>query len=466
MKEDWLDKNLGDKLDDYDSPMDLENAWEALQAKRQAPKKKKNFFFLWVIFGMLIIGSAGSYFLFNNATADTLADTKNGVGIQSKISEKIKTDSPTLSPSEKINSDNTTANTLTSKEEQSLTTNKNYENLGLATKNKNYENQNYPDSKKAKSKVDSDATFSKTKNNKVFTPIPNSDFNEKSNTNFITPKQAEEANTTAIDSGTSQKEVQPIATLFLPSLEMSLLELSQMENLAKVEASFSEPYSFPPKVKSNNYFTISSGYGIRSRGKVLAAENPLDVISVNALYEKSFGKSRFYFKTGVNYDQFVNSIERSTEQTLTQQVDNQLIAVNHFQNGTSEDVFGVAKVQTIEKTTSKNFNRYRLISVPLILGLDVISSKKISLQVEGGMARSIFGNHSGKDFDLIEADFENQGVWQGLYGLNLNYNLSRNLNIFSSLKGNYHLNKIGKSEQLEMEKFRFHQIQVGLRFKL
>ena len=45
MKEDWLDNSLGDKLDGYESPLDLENAWESFQAKREAPKRKIDFSF-------------------------------------------------------------------------------------------------------------------------------------------------------------------------------------------------------------------------------------------------------------------------------------------------------------------------------------------------------------------------------------------------------------------------------------
>ncbi|MFK7771695.1 MAG: hypothetical protein AB8F94_06135 [Saprospiraceae bacterium] len=471
MKQDWLDNNLDNKLGDYDSPMDFESAWESLQAKRQAPKKKKKFFFFWIIFGLFLTGAGGSYFLLNDKTDNNynniITDTKNSLETESQPSGKISTTSPTLSNSKKTNQNNvdTKINTKTKINQN-------------ATINKSDENQNYSNLKEAKSGVEKNASFSNTKNNNIITSDENLDFSKKSNSNLIFPKQnvTEKAikNTVLIDSTTSQKVVEPIALLFLPSLETRLLKLAQPQNLEKIDANFSElDYSLfdesdkvLTKLKPKNYLVISGGYGNRSQGKVMAAENSLDVMSVNALFEKRFSDRRIYLKTGINFDQFVNSIETKTEELYTQQLENQLITVNHFHNGTSQDVYGMADVPTIERTTSNNFNRYRLISIPMIVGYDLISRNRMSLQVEGGMARSILGLHSGKDFDLIESGFENQGVWQGIYGLNFNVRTGARTNIFTSFKGNYHFNKIGVSDELEMEKFRFHQIQVGLRFKL
>ncbi len=473
MKQDWLDNSLGDKLDGYDSPMDLENAWEALQAKRQAPEKKKKnrFFFIWILFGLVTIGLGGSYFLLNNATDNPITKTSTEVKNAKIVLEKTNPASSTLLQTEKTNSNNTTDNTFTNKEEQSLTTNKNYENLGLATKNKSYENQNTSNQKETSPIVASNIHFPKKGNNDLTPSIRKVDFTETDVLNLVLPFQNEEENKEVLDQTDARNEVEPITISLLPSLEVNYLaspQLIKMERLNASISAFDDKEIINPKSASSSpiHLGIVAGYGIRSKGKVLSTENPLDVISTNLFLEKRLFTDRLYLKTGINFDQFVNRIETTTEVDLTETLDNQLITVNHFQNGTTQEIFGTAKVQTIKKTSTKNFNRYRLISVPLILGFDMISSKRASIQLEGGVARSIFGFHSGTDFDLIESDFEKQGVWQGLYGLNLNYNLGRNLNIFSSVKGNYHLNTIGKSDQLKMEKFRFYQIQLGLRFKL
>ena len=85
MKEDWLDKSLENKLDNYDSPMDLENAWGALQARREKPKKKKRFFF-WLFFGLLTIGIGawGSYFIFNQQS-DVVLDERQTTASKTAI---------------------------------------------------------------------------------------------------------------------------------------------------------------------------------------------------------------------------------------------------------------------------------------------------------------------------------------------------------------------------------------------
>ncbi len=466
MIQDWLDKNLGDKLDNYDSPMDLENAWESLQAKRQAPKKKNRFFFFWVIFGLIAIGAVGSYFLLNNisennynAEANLITETDNISKNENPHFEKTELSSPTLSNAKNVNQHNADTNIATETK-----------TILNTSKNITVESQDITTQKETKSIVNTNTPFPKTKNNNVITSNTNSSFPKKPNANFIFPKQNKIENIVASDSTIFPKTVQPMAVRFLPSLEMSLLDLPQNENSILEIYTKQKPISYQPVpvriILSSSYFGVTAGYGIRSRGKILSQENPLDVITINAFYEDRFGYSKLYFKTGITLDQFVNSIESTSEQLLSQPRDNQLIAVNHFQNGTTEDVFGTAEVSEIEKTFSKNYNRYQLISIPIILGYDVISSNTASLQIEGGIARSIFGFHSGKYFDLVDSDFEKRGVWQGIYGLNFNFRTSSRSNIFTSLKGNYHFNTIGKSDQLDIEKFRFHQIQVGLRFKL
>ncbi|MFK7771698.1 MAG: hypothetical protein AB8F94_06150 [Saprospiraceae bacterium] len=467
MKQDWLDNNLDDKLGDYDSPMDLENAWELLQAKRQPPKKKKNFLFFWMLFGFLTIGVTGSYFLLNNETDNNynnvITETEVSSKTESQPLEETVSTSPILPDSRNTNQNNIDDNIITETK-----------TIQNASKNKSYENQNYSNSKETKSGIEKNTPFSKTKNNNVITSDENLGFPKKSTIGLISPKENETdkavKNTIQIDSAISQKEVQPIAVLFLPSLETSLLKFSQEENYEILDVSYySIPTVYPPSTSTPNYFGIVAGYGIQTKGQVLPEESSLDAVTVNAFYEYRFGRSKWFFKTGINYDQFVKKLETTTEQSFSEEVDNQLITVNHFQDGSTQDVFGVADVAKIEKTSSKNFNRYRLISIPMTVGYDLISLNRASLQIEGGMARSILGFHSGKDFDMIESDFKKQGVWQGLYGLNLNVKTGARTNIFTSLKGNYHFNKIGQSEQLDqldLEKFRIHQIQVGLRFKL
>lgn len=461
MKDDWLNKNLREKLDDYDSPMDLENAWESLQAKRQPPKKKKRFFFFWLIFGLLAAGIGGSYLLSSslsdhNSKTETITEADHLLENENQQFEKAKSSS--------ILSKSKTTNELNDESNKVVKT----KTIQNASKNISYENQVHSNYKESKSIPNANIPFSEIENNNIITSSKNLGFIGNSSTNSIFPQQEEGEKTRAIDSKNALKEERPMADLFLPSLEMRLLDLPQTENLEKLDALLSKStcYVFTSSPMAKDYFTISAGYGIHSKGKVVTNENPLDVFSVNAFFEKRFRNRKIYLKTGFTFDQFVNSIEMITEASFTEQRDDQLITVNYFQNGDIENVFGTADVEILERTSSETFNRYQLLSIPMILGYDVISANKLSLQIEGGMARSIFGFYSGKTFDLIDSDLEKQGVWQGLYGLNFNYKTGSRIHIFTSLKGNYHFNKMGKSDQLDIEKFRFHQVQVGLRFKL
>ena len=161
MKQDWLDKNLGDKFDGYDSPMDLENAWESLQTKRQTPKKKNKFFFFWVIFGLVTIGAGGSYSFLNNqvdsnsiAYANAISEADNILKNENQRFGKTESSSPTLSNSKKINQNNP-VNDIATETKTILNTSK---NIGI-------EGQTYSDQKKAKSNLKENTSFYQTKNN-------------------------------------------------------------------------------------------------------------------------------------------------------------------------------------------------------------------------------------------------------------------------------------------------------------
>jgi len=462
MKDDWLNKNLSDKLDGYDSPMDLENAWESLQTKRQTPKKKKRFLFFWWSFGILTFGLWGSYFILNNSSSEnhnihnnTFTESKIQLENQDQVSKKIETTTSTLSELTKSNNTyNAVANTFTEDKNKISTT----KNVSVEKKNNSIVNSNLP--------------FSQKENDDLNQTNTNFIFPKKSNTTLFSPNQNEAKNAIVIDSTIPQKEIQPIAISLLPSLEIRILEMPQENKFEILNTSFPKKYNqesysiIPIPVRSEKYINIQAGYGIRSKGKVLSSEDALDVISVNALYERYFDHKKIYFKTGITFDQFINSIEKISEQGLIESRDDQLISVNHFQDGTIENIFGIADVKTIKKTTEKNYNRYRLVSIPVLMGYDLLSTRLTTLQIEGGFARSVFGIHSGKYFELVDSDFEKQGVWQGIYGVNFNLKMGRNAHLFTSVRGNYHFNKIGKSDLLHIEKFSHHQIQLGLKFKL
>ena len=307
MKDDWLNKNLEEKLDGYDSPMDLENAWESLQTKRQEPKKKNRIFFFWMILGFASIGFGGSYFLSNNST---LTENSNEENNQVHVLEKTKIVPPTLSQFEKTNSNNATDKTFTSIENQNNT-----------SENINYENQNVSDQEIIKSTLDSKTSFSKTGNNNLNPPNTNFDLPENSKTDLIFLNQNEVKNDREKDSTNPENENQQIAISFLPGLEMSLLELLEVKPKSFSNLLFSKNDKLDTStflvgcIPSRSYLNISAGYGIRSKGKVLDDENLLDVISLNALYEKRIMNRKTYFKTGISFDQFVNSIQKTIEQS-------------------------------------------------------------------------------------------------------------------------------------------------------
>ena len=487
MKEDWLDKSLENKLDNYESPMDLENAWSALQARREKPKKKKRFFFFWLLFGLLTIGAWVSYFILNNQSdtvsaskQESVSETITELGYQNENIEngfgKTTPNISAVADVEKIDSKNQV------EKSESPTLKSTEDNINTSEKWKRG-NQNYPPPTEeatllsvATYSENEEGTFAKSKNNlsakqqagNTYTSGEEESFIENTPSIFVLPEEEKAVKPTLLeDSILVQKENQTFA--FIPSFKMKLLDFPQsgevevMNNFEFTQKEMAELIKWNPKnTNLSSYFGLSVGYGTRSTGKVFRDENPLDLISFQAFYEKGFGKN-FYFKTGINFDQMVNSFENSSEQILTDPRTNQLITVNHFQNGTTEDIFGMGEVSNLERTTNKDYHRYRLVSIPVIVGYEIKPFRKSTFQIEAGMARSVFTNYSGRTFELSDLDLQKQGVWQGVYGLSWNYKLRNRSRLFASVQGNYHFNEIGKSTQLDLEKFWFHQFQVGIK---
>lgn len=451
MKEDWLDKRLGERFDDYDSPVDFEKSWEALQSKREEPKKKRRFFFFWFSTSILILGVVASYFIYSNNTAasnEKLVLT-NPIADNQEIKNSIENQSNT----------NLNNNEIVNHVIQGLTTEKDnesnnliaFQKIGSEVKNRDQfeaKEKSYLKSNQSRmSSLAKDIRLQKTEFN----------FSQKENSVFI-QKLTEHS---------LRNKIPKVA--YLPTLPFSFLKWNESKDLTLISNFIIQDEIKKEEVFVSplyNYLTISAGYGIRTSGKIFPDEKPMDVISTNILFEKRFTDRKFYLKTGILFDQFINSLKDYNEVNYSEQRDNQLLVIDQFQNGMIQETYGMGEVTIIEKTKIEEFNRYRLISIPIIFGYDIFSNQKINLQIEVGGARSVLGNHSGRLIESLDNDFEKNNVWQGLYGLNFNYRIKKNIHLFSSVKGNYHFNTIGNSNGLNLEKLRFNQLQVGLRFRL
>ena len=455
MKNNWLEKGLNDKLGDYGSPIDLDEAWKALEAKRQP--KKKRFLWAWLTTGLLFFINLGGYFIWENGTHESISQSSNALQIEkssiinfpesANIIDNTKNNNNTIS---KINSYENLSNQSSTK---NLTSFKNDFSNKISTK---------------KSGVRNDLDLEPSTPN-YFTKN-NQDTFQKENKDFSLANTSSRISKSLIQSSSDLPLLSSVEILFLNSLsEYSIFNFSD-----KLKTETDKTILFKkPRPAFPSFLGLATGYGMRSKGKVTAAESTIDMISIDLFYGKYFTKN-FYLKTGITFDQFTNKLQVNATNSDFQNLDNQLITVNEHQNGDIEYIYGPADVEIIEKSKFEVFNKYRFVSIPVIFGLEIFPSKRSSFQIEGGIATSIYGKHTGKllannnteIFNNIEnEELKKSGIFNGRYGLQWNYAplKNRDWKFFIKYQGSFHLNKVNDTEALDVERFRSNQLFIGLK---
>ena len=452
MKKNWLENGLNDKLGDYGSPIDLEEAWKALEQQRK-PEKKKRRFLGWWFFGLIFFIGMGGYFLMEKNNA-----------LSSISDSDINANIPVA-----FNNTNNNVNQKSSHDKNLLVDNNvlNNKTLSEKTKHLHISKSDEIENKKAIKTKPANVQHSITHPQEQL--IIQSTVSNQSRDVSINNEQRLSDNNFIVEPKTiaSILQLPLVNTLLLNSFEsVSLLE--KCEALQKVKIKKSK--SFYPK-----YISIASGYSPFSKGKILEEETSLDAISANLLYHKYLSKN-LYLSTGISFDQFTNRIETIDIQNYTE-LDNHLIKTNEYLNGIVEETYGMVEVAVMEKTTFEVFNKYKFVSIPLILGLELSPSGKSSFQIEGGMSASILNQIDGKILatnsteifnDLNSLDLKKRGIVSGLFGMQWNYIPVKNKDwrLFLKYQGYFQLNKLSDAPDLNISQFNAHQFSMGIKYEL
>ena len=457
MKENWLKDGLNDKLGDYGSPIDLEDAWKALEANRKPPKKKRKFLGWWFL-GTILFISLGGY-LFNDEYLSSM-----NTSLQSEKIEKVNIQNITPNKSSK------NQNITFSKEQESYTSS--IDKTIHLQSNKSIVKEERLESihsKSPKSISPNNNTFTQNK----YSPKQNSNtnpilFSEKEE--LIRPSEYKNSLSKSI-----ARKISKTSDLSKSEVYLNLLPEQEKEFDFEIQTDKNKIIQKFPKLISPQFLGIESGYGFLSSGSIINEESNLDMVSVSLFYEKYF-KQNFYLKTGLTFDQFTNQLTSSNVKSYTEPTENQIIVINYYQDGTIENIYGMSDVAVKEETNFNLFNKYRFISIPVIFGWQSPTFKRNSIQIEGGISTSIFGKYSGNIVTndtneilgkLSELDLKKAGILKATYALQWNYSLLKNQNwvIFTKVQGNQHLNNISTSENLNVEKFKSHQLLMGFKYQ-
>ncbi len=444
MKEDWHNKELQNGLGNYDSPIDLEGAWEALDAKRHPKKAKRRFAWLWL--GVLCLLVVGGYYLLDN------------VNDEISVSEKVVVVNPDLKQESnvKLEAQNNTqllseyeaeiANELKGKNTKTL-----FERIDKTQVSQTEGNTKFLKGKTARyllsgnvKSIQAAAVIDLEDKSQIQDPnlpvaiIKPTDFGIKTQTSK-TNDQESKNNQESLNQ--NEKKVTTANESIIKNHSKIVEERSSSDSLL-ASAVAGEPDIVNDSIPNlddlknelgisfiaKSSIGISASYGFLTSGSVSKDEQSLDALAVDVFYEKEIS-SAFYFKTGISYKQYTNKL-KVNEEYVYFETENDVILVNSYISGLEEEITGEVEVEYRATHNHLLYNRYSFVAVPILVGYKVNFAKRSKLKLETGISTSLFTSHSGNLYatGLIESlenidgyNAKKIAVLQGLLGLQYEY---------------------------------------------
>ncbi len=497
MKENWHNKDLQDGLGKFDSPIDLEKAWADLEAKRNPKKKKHRFFFFW-LFGIATLMIVGNIFLGERNTASNLSTADLDLTTKNiKQTQLEKQENQVAKLVEPENQDGLGQETLSIDQEEKGREEK-MDRSDNANSVANYKRSSALafNSAKAKNDLKSSEVILSTDETDLSTHrIPENigtsieeRFLSKTKSLEILQKEQEQHEkirnelVNKVDNkeqskGENKVERIVVRKVMLPSLQLDQVDFSVKEttsNLPLTEDLLDDLKSKPLKSKSTQFLALSTNYSFLTTGTIDEEETPMDLVSFLLSYERMVSK-RIYLKTGLIFQQFTNTINKIKRRNYFEIEEDQLLANNILLDGTITETRGPETVEYRETTTNKYFNRYRFVNVPVLLGYQFPLGTRSSLKFEGGLAISIFADHSGKikNEENVQS-FENLPSYkakksralQGILALQYELELRNKWFLFVGAQANQQFDKAIEINNEKLGRFGAFGFELGMRFAL
>lgn len=404
---DWLDNYLNNRLSDVGQGLDLDQAWNQLEAQRQKPRKKRGF-----IFWLLLVGGLSSGFGFGQ-----LLHPLPSAGSQD----------PTLAVSSTATS---THKSLLPHEESPCPSGPSPAQEAFPKK--------YSSSKTALRSVASPPTL------QIEPPSMLS-------TLSIPIKSQEKAFSFPAIPPTTSRRLVPLPNKFLPELPY--------HSARPLASSISSSATF------DRWSLLGLGdYGILRTSGLLGA-TPVDIIGGTMLIRHAV-QEWLWIETGFQYQQLSSRTHFYKKTVKTQTLEDQVLAYVQYSDGTTGEQRGVLTIQTTTEETFQGWQKHRLLSIPVRVGvsLPILSSARIGLQVGG--TYGIFAWHqgmgiapeNGQRLPLNELDLRQQGFVGLSGGLFWEQNLSSQWALHLGANGTTYLSGWGLAFAP-----RHLQVQLGLR---
>ena len=443
MRDNWLDDELNEMFQDFDSEMNLENEWAALQQRRKSPTQPNRLWFLLV--GVAVV-SASWYFYSTSLTQNTEIDTQ--------LTQQISVTSDESNSTKKL----VNAEIILDQQNNFHGTET---HVGL----------DKPLNEKIKLSVNTQRLAAQTlAPTNLYSSIKSNDKETEQ-----LPQSKEKYKTqTNVKSIESHNEIERVA------LQVAINKIANLEQLSHTLYTDQKPsvnhtlttLNSLKRTKANkagaHYLSLGFGYSPLTTGATRDEEKAIDGISTSLHYMKYLSPN-LYLKTGINLDKFTTRVKGTITESNTQMEDNQIIKRYYNFDGTIEYVYGEGEVIADEVTQYHLYNRYQFVSVPVIFGLEVLQTERSYFAVEGGISATIFNQYDIKKFDGINTfnSVENQelktaGIFSGLAAISWHYQPQalEKLDFFCRVGSRFQLNDLSDNSIYNVN--RFHAVDVGL----
>ena len=439
MKRGPFEEKLVNKLGGYETNIDLEGAWNALETKRHKPNKRRSIFlFLFLGLGLLISGISFKMFINDQGSLTTQTSEDK---ILSLSNEKLASNTTSPEHTKAI----TAAKTI------------------VAPPYKASSNRH-----DVKTKINK-PLFLLGQTNEVNNTFPESEIKTKLNTKLSASNKTSKLKLYKLENFTALDGLSYLVS-YQSNLNESLEYVKQVNGYKKrkqlwlgLTANYGKSFK--------NLSTKDSGLVdlVQFQNQHIQA---LDAYSINLFIERKT-RGVLFWRAGAFFNHRTDRLTDQFTRSSTETRPDQLVEIIRKPDGTEEQVFGEGDVYIYESIQNTNYLRYQQISLNLQAGLKLPLSKSIDLNLFAGLAYALQLSQKGQTISSIEQrgsyselanlPYKTAGLIQGQAGLELNYKLNKKTQFVIGTLGSLDINNLQQTSSGIIEKHQFAGIQIGLK---
>lgn len=482
---------IKNKLQDYESPLNQDEVWAELLVQKRARERSKKRRAIWLFLGCLFgFGGIGYWVERTQWKEQSIAQNNH------KPSNEIAVISD--NSTEKAYTNSMPANT-TSDANQTLITHQNQENTVKSLQKQAF----FSDKTKLMQKDFSTSGIDQNRNNTSTAgsptmPTDGSIFSAQSMERevLLSPTLAEKAENitqstnTTLDNTTTDANAIYLDKIQLLSAAALPFKISPFEKKIVITKMASKPM---PNTQSK-HLEIYAGGGVFSTQQRFSTQNNMNKDYVALRNDTETDLATFAFDAGVNYwfseknfiaigiqhNRWYDRFNYTYKQPKDYTYENILLRiVKNEQLGTQESQYGDTVITGTEIVKMTHFNRYVSSNLRLLLGRQIWSRKRLSLDLAGGMDWSVFATAKGNIAAPISTggifDLENTGgttiykksLGIGLSGtMSVNYRLNQHWAIQFRPSATYFLSDAARANAFAEARFYRFGAMLGLRYRL